>query len=85
MGSFAREEAPTHLSTLLAVYVSPTIVFVSESPCGVDSNATGLTNQHSGQAEHADATAWPILSSSSLPILSISFDPNEAKRLDGWT
>jgi hypothetical protein len=55
----------------------------SEPMCCVAYDVTSLTKHNSGQAEHADTTARPILSSSSLPISSISFDPNEAKRLDG--
>ena len=57
----------------------------SEPLCCVAYDAVGLTKYNSGQAEHADTTAWAILSSSSLAISSISSDRNEAKRLDGWS
>ena len=71
-----------------AVVTCPTCVLAvtwrsSNRLCCVAYDAAGLTEHNSGQAEHADTTAWPILSSRSPPISSISFDPNEAKRLDG--
>lgn len=90
VGVFAVEDDLDSLVDSLGCGTCPTFVLSVSRPVSgalfcLACESAGSPKHNRGQAEHADTTAWPILSSSSLPISSISFDPNEAKRLEGWS